>query len=387
METWIEGKSSDETITLAENVQQGIVDAGVSRNRGIKKGTQKTKEKDYYVNSNTDMPSCLIELGFVNSAEDNRLFDEKLGAYAAAIGDALLASYQSYQGASGDGAGDAGTGGTDPAGAGGSGAQGASGDGAAGAEPADGTQRAADGAGVPSYPKIADVQNLSTENMDWGQGSQVDEKNRPTGALTAQEKYGDKNALFIGEDNKTIYLTLDEGYEYGCTGSILDTLKEKNVKAVFFVTEPYAKSEPELVKRMIAEGHVVGNHSVTHPAKGLTSQTIEEQQNEVLGNHKYIMDNFGYEMHLFRYPAGKFSEQSLAVVNNCNYKSVFWSFAYLDYDVNNQPDEAESLQKMKDKLHPGAVYLLHAESETNTAVLGRFIDQVRAEGYEFALIE
>lgn len=94
-------------------------------------------------------------------------------------------------------------------------------------------------------------------------------------------------------------------------------------------------------------------------------------------------ENFGYDMYLFRYPTGRFSEQSLALLNNCNYKSIFWSFAYLDYDVNNQPDHASSLQKMKDKLHPGAIYLLHAESETNAAVLGDFIDAVRAAGYGF----
>ena len=88
-------------------------------------------------------------------------------------------------------------------------------------------------------------------------------------------------------------------------------------------------------------------------------------------------------MYLFRYPAGRFSEQSLAMVNNCNYKSIFWSFAYLDYDVNNQPDRTASLAKLKERLHPGAIYLLHAESETNAAILGDFIDTAMAAGYEF----
>ena len=101
---------------------------------------------------------------------------------------------------------------------------------------------------------------------------------------------------------------------------------------------------------------------------------------------QYIKDNFGYEMDLFRYPAGKFSEQSLAVINNCGYKSIFWSFAYMDYDVENQPDEEESLEKMTERLHPGAVYLLHAESKTNAAVLGDFIDAAREQGYTFKVI-
>ena len=158
------------------------------------------------------------------------------------------------------------------------------------------------------------------------------------------------------------------------------------MQAVFFVTEPYAKSEPELVQRMIDEGHVVGNHSVTHPSAGIPSLSMEEQQEEIMGNHQYIKDNFGYEMDVFRYPAGKFSEQSLAIVNNCGYKSIFWSFAYMDYDVENQPDEAESLEKMTERLHPGAVYLLHAESKTNAAVLGDFIDAAREQGYTFKVI-
>lgn len=103
--------------------------------------------------------------------------------------------------------------------------------------------------------------------------------------------------------------------------------------------------------------------------------------------HNYIKKNYNYEMHLFRFPAGLYSEKSLAVVNNCNYRSVFWSFAYVDYDVENQPDKAWALDKMKSKLHPGAIYLLHAESETNTAVLGDFIDAARAEGYSFELLQ
>lgn len=105
-----------------------------------------------------------------------------------------------------------------------------------------------------------------------------------------------------------------------------------------------------------------------------------------MGNHAYIKENFDYEMHLFRYPTGRFSEQSLALVNNCNYTSVFWSFAYLDYDVNNQPNAAESLKKLKDKLHPGAIYLLHGESETNTKILGDFIDAAREQGYTFGTL-
>lgn len=243
--------------------------------------------------------------------------------------------------------------------------------------------------GIVLQNQQVDLNGLDTTGLDWGQGGDKDQWNRPAGCLQYQEKYGKYNAYFIKDDTerKVIYLTIDEGYEYGCSPRILDTLKDKNVHAVFFVTKPFAEQNPDLVQRMIDDGHEVGNHSVTHPAAGLYSQTIEEQTNEVTGLHDYIKNQFGYDMHLFRYPAGKFNEQSLALLNNLNYKTVFWSFAYLDYDVENQPDPAESLQKMIDCLHPGALYLLHAESETNTQVLGDFIDQARAQGYEFKLFQ
>lgn len=236
-------------------------------------------------------------------------------------------------------------------------------------------------------PQITDIASLDNTTQNWGPGSDADERNRPYSTLSYQKKYEKYNAYFIVPDSDKIYLTFDEGYENGCTPAILDTLKAKNVSAVFFVTSSFAKQEPELVQRMIDEGHMVGNHSVTHPSNGLPSQSIEKQQREVMVLHDYIKENFNYEMHLFRYPSGKFSDQSLAVVNNCNYKSVFWSFAYLDYDTNNQPDPAKALDKLMSKLHPGAIYLLHAVSTTNTQILGAFIDQVRAAGYEFALFD
>lgn len=234
-----------------------------------------------------------------------------------------------------------------------------------------------------------DINGLDTTRLDWGQGGDLDEWNRPAGCMQYQEKYGKYNAYFIVDnpEKKVIYLTIDEGYENGYTPQFLDILKEKNVPAVFFITQSYARDNPDLVQRIIDDGHELGNHSVTHPSQGVSSQSIEEQTNEVMGMHNYIKENFGYEMHLFRYPAGIFSEQSAALLNNLNYKSVFWSFAYLDYDVENQPDPAESLQKLVNCLHPGALYLVHAESETNANILGDFIDQARAQGYVFKLFE
>lgn len=360
-ETWMTANAGAVTEALTSNVHNAIVGAGVQRDRGIKTGTETGEGSDYYVIGNTTMPACLIEFGFINNAEDNRLFDVNLEGYAKAITAAIQNTYNTF--------------------------------GEAEDLPED-TQNPQEGAQEESlkngmrltYPVIDNVSALSSEILDWGQGSNVDELNRPTGTVGYQEKYKDYSADFIiPTTEKKIYLTLDEGYEYGCTPTILSTLKEKNVKAVFFVTKPYAEKDPELVRQIIDDGHILGNHSVTHPSAGVPSLSLEAQEQEVMGLHDYIKEKYDYDMFLFRFPAGKFSEQSLAVLNNCGYRSVFWSFAYLDYDVNNQPDEAESLEKMLNKLHPGAIYLLHAESWTNTNVLGQFIDKAREAGYEFAL--
>ena len=228
---------------------------------------------------------------------------------------------------------------------------------------------------------------LSNQSEGWGPGGDRNELGQYMCCFSYNKKYRPYDAYFMVEDSNYIYLTMDEGYENGYTPAILDTLKEKNVKIVFFVTSQFVKSNPELVQRMIDEGHTVGNHSTTHPSKGMPSLTIDAQKNDIMGLHNLIKDTYGYEMSLFRNPAGIFSEQSLAVTKSLGYKSVFWSFAYYDYDPADQPEPTAALNKMMDKLHPGAIYLLHAVSATNTQVLGDFIDQARQAGYEFAVLK
>lgn len=224
--------------------------------------------------------------------------------------------------------------------------------------------------------------SLDTKKQGWGQGTQVDDQNRPVSCMDFQNKYGKYNALFIKEDcPKEIFLTFDEGYENGYTSQILDVLKEKQVPAVFFVTYDYVNKNPDLIQRMIDEGHVVGNHSYSHPS--MPTLTPQEMEDEIRKLDSYVEDTFSYDMSLFRPPMGEFSEQSLAVTDSCGYESVFWSFAYSDWDVDNQPDEASSLKKLNDHLHDGAIYLLHAVSKTNTDILPEFIDQARQMGYQF----
>ena len=225
------------------------------------------------------------------------------------------------------------------------------------------------------------VQGLDTQKLGWGPGGPVDEHNRPNGATAYQNKYGKYDADFIREDENKIYLTFDEGYENGYTDDILDVLKEKQVPAVFFVTQPYAQSEPELIRRMIDEGHIVGNHSVKHPS--FPECSAERCREEVMGLHEYIKETFDYEMTLFRFPMGEFSEMDLELLRQMGYRSVFWSFAYRDWLVDDQPDPQTALQTIVDKCHPGAIYLLHAVSKTNAEILGEAIDQLRAQGYTF----
>lgn len=233
--------------------------------------------------------------------------------------------------------------------------------------------------------KMESYESLSNTVHGWGQGKQFNEMNIPTSCIDFQQKYGKYNASFIKEDcGNTIYLTFDEGYENGYTSAILDVLKEKNVPAVFFVTGDYVEASPELVERMIEEGHAVGNHTLTHPSMPLLSE--EEMASEINELDSLVEEQFGYQMNLFRPPKGEFSEESLAVTQAQGYQSVFWSFAYADWDTNDQPNPEEAVKTLTERLHPGGIYLLHAVSSTNAEILGEFIDNARAAGYEFALL-
>lgn len=232
---------------------------------------------------------------------------------------------------------------------------------------------------------FAEIGALDGDPVTWGPGREVDESNRPVACVDLQQRFGKYNCYFIGEAEKTLYLTFDEGYENGFTPKILDILKEKNVPAVFFVTMDYVKAEPELVQRMIDEGHIVGNHSTKHPANGYPSLPLDAAQNDLITLHDYVKDNFNYSMSVFRYPAGIFSEQDAALLDKIGYRQVFWSFAYADWDPNSQPDTDKAYERVVSAAHSGAIYLLHAVSQTNVNILPSMIDDLRGQGYTFAL--
>jgi peptidoglycan-N-acetylmuramic acid deacetylase len=233
---------------------------------------------------------------------------------------------------------------------------------------------------------LSAIQTLDATLQGWGHGGDVTDENVPVSCVNFQQTYGDYDALFWQEsEEKNITLTFDEGYENGCTAQILNTLKQKQCPAVFFITGDYLEQSPELVQRMIEEGHQVGNHSQHHPS--MPTISLEEAAAEITALSQAVEEQFGYQMTLFRPPKGEFSEQTLALTQQLGYQSVFWSYAYQDWLTDDQPNPEEALQKAMAAAHGGAIYLLHAVSTTNTEILGDFIDQMRTAGYTFTGIK
>ncbi|MBQ6251113.1 polysaccharide deacetylase family protein [Ruminococcus sp.] len=215
--------------------------------------------------------------------------------------------------------------------------------------------------------------------IGYGQGTATDEKNRPVDAVQFNSRYGDLDAFALSEDEKRIIITFDQGYENGYTAKILDTLKEKDVQAIFFLTGPYAKTESALVQRMIDEGHILGNHGMTHAS--LPTLSDENAKEEIMSLHNYVMNNYGYQMQYFRCPCGEYSEKALETAQQCGYRTLFWSSAYVDWKTDKQPSPQEGLRKLTESAHGGEILLLHSVSSTNAEILGDLIDSFRAQGY------
>lgn len=235
---------------------------------------------------------------------------------------------------------------------------------------------------VEKEPTENDISTLNTAKITWGVGTRTNDKNQPEEPLSMQEKYEKYGAQFIDTSgDKTIYLTFDTGYENGNTAKILNVLREKNVQATFFLVSDVFEKEDALVKQMLSDGHKLGNHTWDH----LSAPTVgaEKSKTDITKLHEYVSKKYNIEMDLFRFPEGAFSEQTLAQAQNLGYKTLFWSFAYKDWDVNNQIGKEAALQKLKEGLHPGAIYLLHPISSSNAEALGDFIEYARAQGYKF----
>ena len=238
------------------------------------------------------------------------------------------------------------------------------------------------------WPDAADLPNDSIPyGNDWEDRDQYGIAN---GIHWYEAKFGKYGPVYrVDTTEKILYLTMDEGYEAGHTPVILDILKEKNVKAVFFITKQFYDSDPDLIRRMIEEGHILGNHTCAHPAGGypkyVDAHGLQSFVDDISRLHKLIYDSFGYKMKLFRFPEGESSERLMAVLQNYGYTPVFWSYAHRDFVMDDQPEVSVTLDRCLNHMGSGAVYLLHAVSSSNTAALSDFIDRARAAGYEFGV--
>lgn len=235
--------------------------------------------------------------------------------------------------------------------------------------------------------KTLDIATVSgtSEKIEWGikrrnnhEQPDVGEKNR--------QILENGGGICLGKDTeKNIYLTFDSGYEAGYMGNILDTLKNNNAKATFFITSHYVNTASDFVQRMIDEGHIVGNHTVNH--KSMPTISDEEIEKEVMTLHQAIYKKFGYEMKYIRPPRGEYNERTIKKCEELGYKTVMWSFAYCDWDEKKQPSQEEAIKKIEENFHSGEIILLHSNSKTNSEVLDKIIKDARNDGYEFKTLD
>ena len=225
----------------------------------------------------------------------------------------------------------------------------------------------------------------SLETGSWGLSFR--EEGAPPIGNAGKDQLKQYDAAYIGNPGKKVlYLTFDAGYENGCTEKILDILKDQQVKAAFFLVGNYMEKNADLVRRMAAEGHIVGNHTMHHydmsklTAKEAFSKELTDLENlykEVTGTPmaKY-----------YRPPQGIYSEENLKMAKELGYRTVFWSLAYVDWNNDSQPTAEAAMSKLLPRTHPGAVVLLHSTSRTNAQILEKLIAAWKAEGYEFGTL-
>lgn len=204
----------------------------------------------------------------------------------------------------------------------------------------------------------------------------------------SRESLLEYDSYFVGsEDEKIIYLTFDAGYENGYTAQILDVLKKAAVPAAFFLVGTYIRDNPELVTRMTAEGHIVGNHTMSHPDMSAISD-IAAFGKELSQTEDFYKNLTGQDMpKYYRPPRGIYSIDNLKMAQELGYKTVFWSLAYVDWNVDDQPTHDQAFSKLLPRAHSGAVILLHSTSRTNAEILEGLINKYREMGYEFKSLE
>lgn len=228
---------------------------------------------------------------------------------------------------------------------------------------------------------------LSTKEYNWYFQPRNDNI-PPDGPKESKQIISNYECYHLGDTSKKIlYLTFDEGYEAGYTAPILDVLKKHNVKAAFFVVKPYITSNPELIKRMVDEGHLVCNHSARHPS--MASIKDEEKFTKELSDVEEAFEEITEKKmsKYFRPPMGKYSELSLQYTQNYGYKTIFWSFAYMDWITNKQPSHESAKKRIMQRTHSGGIMLLHAVSKTNAEILDDVLTEWKSQGYELKSLD
>ncbi len=238
---------------------------------------------------------------------------------------------------------------------------------------------------VPIAASLPAAEQTGGSVTNWGLSFPA-EGQQPIGNATAAE-LAQYDAWFVGGQQKVIYLTFDAGYENGCTPAILDALKKHNAKAAFFLVGNYLETAPELVCRMVEEGHTVGNHTYHHPDMSAIG-TKESFEAELTATEEKFREITGQEMsRYYRPPQGKYSTQNLAFAKEMGYTTVFWSLAYVDWYQNDQPTPEQAYAKLIPRIHNGAVVLLHSTSQTNAAILDELLGRWEALGYRFGTLD
>lgn len=202
------------------------------------------------------------------------------------------------------------------------------------------------------------------------------------------EQLAQYNACFLGDTTKkVIYLTFDCGYENGYTETILDALKKHQAPAAFFVVGNMIETAPDIIRRMAEEGHIVGNHTYHHPDMSkISSQTAFKKELDDLA--ALYKETTGQEMpRYYRPPQGKYNEENLKQAQALGYRTVFWSLAYVDWYVDNQPTAEQAYSKLLPRIHDGAVVLLHSTSKTNAEILDELLTKWEEMGYTFASLD
>lgn len=219
----------------------------------------------------------------------------------------------------------------------------------------------------------------------WGLSFQT--QGQPPVGTASAETLAKYDAVYVGDpDEKTIYLTFDAGYEIGCMESILDTLAVHDVRACFFVVGNYLEQNPELVLRMVQEGHLVGNHTEHHYDMSKIADEASFAQELQLVEQRYERITGQPMQKYYRPPQGVYSEENLKQAQKLGYRTVFWSLAYVDWYQDRQPTHEQAFEKLLGRIHPGAIVLLHSTSTTNAEILDSLLTRWEQAGYRFGTL-